>query len=110
MELLTTRELGLTSSSSRANVKVNYFGRRWRVNSEFGKLLERPGWGSYCKCYLVFFGRREDATLRAKFIRPLTIGSADELHKVANSCLLNAYAARLRRTRLDRQLILTSIH
>ena len=87
------------------NVSVNYFGPR-RVNSEFGKLLQRPGGrivnvASASGPYFVV--GCSDATLRAKLTKPLTIGSVDELDKIAKSCagisdgygyskaLLNAY-------------------
>ena len=89
------------------NVNVNYFGLR-RVNSEFGKLLQRPGGrivnvASASGPYFVSGCR--DANLRAKLTKPLLIGTLDDLDNIAKSCtgisdgygfskaLVNAYTA-----------------
>lgn len=86
-------------------VNVNYFGPR-RVNSEFGKLLQNPGGrivnvASASGPYFVSGCR--DPILRSKLTKPITIGSVDDIDKLAKSCagvtdgygfskaLLNAY-------------------
>jgi carbonyl reductase 1 len=87
------------------NVNVNYFGPR-RMNTEFGKLLEKPGGrivniasasGPY------FIAGCGPSDLRSKLTNPMTIGSIDGLDKIAKStkgindgygyskALLNAY-------------------
>lgn len=69
------------------NVNVNYFGSR-RMNSEFGKFLNQPGGrivniasasGPY------FVAGCSNADLRSKLAKPMTIGSVEELDKLAKA-------------------------
>ncbi|KAI2496738.1 hypothetical protein MHU86_17785 [Fragilaria crotonensis] len=86
-------------------VDVNYFGPR-RVNSEFSKLLQKPG-GRIVNVASAsgpsFVSRCRDPILRKKLTNPALIGGVDELDKLAESradvtdgygfskALLNAY-------------------
>lgn len=68
-------------------VGVNYFGPR-RVNTEFGKLLNKPGGrivnvASASAAY--FVSGCSDSELRTKFTKPMTIGSVDALDTIAQS-------------------------
>eukprot|EP00545_Synedropsis_sp_CCMP1620_P003376 CAMPEP_0119006594 /NCGR_PEP_ID=MMETSP1176-20130426/2396_1 /TAXON_ID=265551 /ORGANISM="Synedropsis recta cf, Strain CCMP1620" /LENGTH=269 /DNA_ID=CAMNT_0006958527 /DNA_START=109 /DNA_END=918 /DNA_ORIENTATION=- len=87
------------------NVNVNYFGPR-RMNSEFGKLLQKPG-GRIVNIASasgpMFVNGCGNNDLGSKLTKPRTIGSIEELDKLARSssgigdgyglskALLNAY-------------------